>query len=172
MSEKIAERYAQALMELKNYEEISSDLKAVEQVLLQNSDFLTVLNSPSFGQDEKKALLDEVFTPYLGEKTMNFLKVLIENSRFASFHEVLKAYFKKLDVFNNIVNVEVTSAVELNENLKNKLNKKLEQKLEKNIRFEFKVDSSILAGLVIKIGDKIIDTSLKTRLEQFEKQVI
>lgn len=170
-SVKIANRYADALIALGNYDKISADLNFINEVLAQNPDFFALLDSPSLSVEKRIKLADEIFNEQVDLKTLNFLKVLIENGRFGCFEEAYRAYFEALDRVNNLVRIQVTSAIPLDDHLRWKLDEKLKAKLQKNIYLDFITDESIIAGLVIKIGDRIIDTSLKTRIKQFEKQL-
>ena len=82
------------------------------------------------------------------------------------------SYEHELDLIKGLERVEVISAVEMKENAKNRLKQKLEEKLKKSVMINFEQDSEIIAGLVIRIGDSVIDNSLRHKLEDLSKEMI
>ncbi len=99
---------------------------------------------------------------------VNFLKILVDKNRFSLFNDILSAYRETLDDINNISKVRVTSAVEMTKEAQDKLKSKLEEKLKKKVVFDMDINPDIIAGLVIKIGDNVVDMSLKHKLEDFK----
>ena len=173
----IADRYADALVQIVKdgkltYEKVSSDLDLVKQTLVQSKDLDEFLLNPIISVDDKKDILDKVFSSETDVLIINFLKVLIDKNRFEAFNEILEAYNKALDDVNNISRVGVTSAVEMSKEAQKKLKEKLEAKLKKNVILNLNVNSDIIAGLVIKIGDNVVDMSLKHKLEDLSKSIM
>lgn len=172
----IADRYSNALVNLAQegkltYGKISSDLISIKDVLTKSKDLDECLKNPVISVEAKKEIIDKVFSNDLDALIINFLKVLVDKNRFDAFDEVLQSFNKALDDINNISRVTVTSAVEMTEESKQKLKSKLEEKLKKSIVLDLDIDSSIVAGLIIKIGDNIIDMSLKHKLEDLSKSI-
>lgn len=173
----IAERYSDALVELAKegkltYDKISQDLNLINSVLTQSNDLYEFLINPIISIEDKKHIIEKVFTDEIDGLIINFLKVLVDKDRFTVFNEVLESFNKSMDDVNNISRIKVVSAVEISEDAKNKLKKKLEEKLKKNVILDLDIDSNIIAGLIIKIGDNIIDTSLKHKLEDLSKNIM
>lgn len=172
----IAERYADALVEIAKdgkltYEKISKNLNLVKEILTQSKDLDEFLTNPLISVEDKKTILDKVFTDEVDVLILNFLKVLVDKSRFASFSEILEAYNKSLDDINNISRINVTSAVKMTDEAQAKLKDKLEAKLKKKVVLDLDINKDIIAGLVIRIGDNIIDMSLKNKLEDLSKSI-
>lgn len=173
----IADRYSDALVEIAKdgkltYSKISADLGIVSEILSQSKDLDEFLTNPLISVENKKEVIEKVFTNEIDVLILNFLKVLVDKNRFFVFGEVLDSYNKSLDNINNISRVNVTSAVKMTEESKNKLKEKLEERLKKNVILDLSIDSSIIAGLIIKIGDNIVDMSLKHKLEDLSKNII
>ena len=99
------------------------------------------------------------------------MKLLVDKDRFNLIDEILESYSKDVDKQKNIQKVSVISAIELDEELKSKLINKLAQKLNKNIELETQLDKDIIAGLVIKTEDNVIDMSLKHKFEEMKKEI-
>ena len=103
---------------------------------------------------------------------MNFLKILIDKKRFQEFSQIRAAYINKLNKINNIQPVSVTSAVELTDEQKKNIIGKLEEKLKKQVQPLWNIDENIIAGLVVKINDDVIDTSLKNKINKISKELL
>lgn len=173
----VSKRYAKALIELQDAgvvtsKEIINDLKTISDTLKESPDLFEALSNPIVGIDDKKDIVDTVFQNEISTTVKNFVKVLIEKNRFSAFKYIVYAYEHELDLINGIERVEVVSAVTMREEAKHRLKKKLEEKLKKSVLINFEQDPEIIAGLVIKIGDSVIDTSLRHKLEDLSKEMI
>lgn len=172
----IAQRYSDALASIAKegkltYDKISTDIGLIESTLSQSKDLNDFLINPLISVDDKKEVLDKVFSSEIDVLVLNLLKLLVDKNRFNIFNEIISSYKKLLDDINNISRINVVSAVEMSEESKNKLKIKLEEKLKKNVILDLSIDEAIIAGLVIKIGDNIIDMSLKHKLEDLSKSI-
>lgn len=172
----VAKRYAQALVEIANegklsFDEITKNLAAIDNTLNLSPDLDEFLNNPTNSLENKKATIDEVFQAEINPLIKNFLYVLIDKNRFNTFKEIEMAYFDLVDEINNISRVVVVSAIELNQENRLKIEDKLSKKLNKQVAVNYEIDSAIMAGLVVKMGDNVIDTSLKHKLEDLEKKI-
>ena len=174
----IAERYAQSLIDLgKNndlsYVAIATDLAAIQLILNRSKDLYDALTNPLVNVDDKENIIDSVFVKDADKLIINFLKLLVERNRFNLIYDVIAKFNLLLDDVNNVARVEVVSAVSLNENEKNIILEKLSQKIrDKQISVKYSVDESIIAGLVFKLGDDVLDTSVSHRLEELQKSII
>lgn len=172
----IAKRYSDALIEIINdgkltYKKASSDLNLIESTLKQSADLDKFLTNPLISSADKKEIINRVFFEDVDAVIINFLKVLVDKDRFEAFGEIVVTYNEALDKINNLSRIQVTSAIELSEDTKNRLKNKLEAKLQKTVALDWEINSGIIAGLVIKMGDNVIDTSLKHKLEDLSKTI-
>lgn len=172
----IADRYADALVKLAQegnltFEKIKSDLNTVKDILTQSSDLKAFLINPTISADNKKEVIEKVFSNEVDLLIVNFLKILVDKNRFDAFDEVLNSYDKYLDDINNISRIQVTSAVEMSGNSQSRLKEKLETKLKKNVVLDLIINPDIIAGLIIKIGDNIVDMSLKHKLQDLSNNI-
>lgn len=174
----IAERYAQSLIDLgKNndlsYVAIATDLAAIQLILNRSKDLYDALTNPLVNVEDKENIIDSVFVKDVDKLIINFLKLLVERNRFNLIYDVIAKFNLLLDDVNNVARVEVVSAVSLNENEKNIILERLSQKIrDKQISVKYSVDESIIAGLVFKLGDDVLDTSVSHRLEELQKSII
>lgn len=172
----VAQRYSDALAQIAKegkltYSKISENLTLVTEILAQSKDLDEFLTNPVVSIEDKKEIIDKVFSDEIDILVVNFLKVLVDKERFYIFNGVVDAYKKAVDDINNISRVHVTSAVEMTQEAKDKLKTKLETKLRKSVILDLDVNAGIIAGLVIKIGDNVIDMSMKHKLEDLSKSI-
>lgn len=163
--------YANALSDLAkagliSFEEIKKDLNTVDAIITSSRDLKNVLENVTISAKIKHDITDEVFKNQINKKIINFLKILIDKNKFNEFADIKSEFENIYNEQNNIKLVEVTSAVELTKSQKTKVLKKLQAKLNKEIIADWKLDKEIIGGLIIKIGDDIINSSLKNRLEK------
>ena len=171
-----AKNYADALVKLGqdgkiSYDDIYKNLEVVKEITASSQELVNVLENPTIADDTKYSIIDEVFKNQIDVKIIDFLKILIEKKRFNEFNGIVEAYRVELDKINNIKRVEVTSAVELNEETRQRIINKLQNKLKKNVIAEWIINDEIIGGLVIKIDDDVVDSSLKNKLESLSKNL-
>lgn len=172
----IAERYAEALVSIANtgelsFEKILNELDSIKQTLVLSSDLSAVLVNPIISIENKKEILTSVFQNEISTIMLNFLKVLIDRNRFDVLDDILVVFKASIDKINNVKRIEVTSAVAMSDESSEKLKTKLETKLKASVILESQINPEIIAGLVIKIGDNVIDMSLKHKLEDLSKNI-
>jgi len=172
----ISKRYSDALVELTkstdlSYDKIYSELMIVENTLSQSPDLNDFFNNPLISVEDKKDIIDKIFTNEIDSLMVNFLKVLVDKDRFSAFEEITRTFKDAVDKVNNISRVKVTSAVNLSEEAKNRLKNKLEEKMKKIVTLDWEINPEIIAGLVIQMGDNVIDSSLKNKLEDLSKTI-
>ena len=173
----IATRYAKSLIWLANegglnYGVLHQNLQNVKEILSLTSELYDTLCNPVISINDKEDLIGCIFANDTDETIRNFLKLLVKENRFNLIYEIIKIYDNMLDKINNISKVEVLSAIELDDNLKEQIKNKLGEILKKEIIVNYNTDKSIMAGLVYKMGDNIFDTSLKGKLDKFKKAIL
>ena len=173
----IATRYAKSLIGLANegglnYGVLHQNLQNVKEILSLTSELYDTLCNPVISINDKEDLIGCIYANDTDETIRNFLKLLVKENRFNLIYEIIKIYDNMLDKINNISKVEVLSAIELDDNLKEQIKNKLGEILKKEIIVNYNTDKSIMAGLVYKMGDNIFDTSLKGKLDKFKKAIL
>ncbi len=170
---KPAKRYAKALLELSHSElpadKIYQDIKFSADTIMQNAELQSFLANPVVSKEDKKDVLQKIFNGKIDAAVLNFLFLLNENSRLEILDDICLSFKELLDEEKNILNVFVTSAIELNEGQKSALKTKLENKFNKAINPEYAINADILGGLILKINDTVIDLSIKKRIENLAK---
>ena len=168
---KVAKRYALAFAEssISDIDKAVSDMKLIKELIFENEELKTFFLHPVVSLKDKKDTIEEAFKSKLSGTSFNFIETLLDESRFGIFNTIYEVFLKESERLRNIERVEVTSAVEIEEKEKTKLVDKLKEKLSKNIFINYNLDEEILGGLVVKVEDKVIDLSLKTKFENLKK---
>ncbi len=168
---KIAKRYSHALAQSaeNNIDEILNNLKAINEVIFENADLKTFFLHPVISLKDKKETLKNALENKINVLTLNFIETLLDENRFQIFRTIYELFKKEANIIKNNQEVEIISAVNINENLKKQLEEKLKTKLNKNIIPNYTQNENIIGGFIIKIEDKIIDLSLKNKFETLKK---
>ena len=168
--QQIARRYAQAYFDLaRQAKDIPAWRSALADVvrLLTDEQVATALGDPRISQAERAHfvadLLKDVKAP-----ARNLARLLVERGRAAVIHQVLQAFDALADRESGVLRAEVTTAVAVSSQLEQRIRNELATKLGGDVQTTVRQDPSILGGLVIRIGDRVIDGSVRTRLEQLQ----
>jgi len=169
MTAGVAGRYASALFDLANeqneLDKVDSDLGKFQGLLDQSEDLSRLVKSPAFAAEEQERALGAVMDwAAIGATTGNFLKVVTRNRRLFAAEDMITTFRALLARHRGEVAAEVQSAVALTDAQLAALREKLKSSYGKDVRLDAKVDPSLLGGLVIKIGSRMFDSSLKTKL--------
>ena len=130
---------------------------------------LDLLASPSIPKDERCAVLEKAFGDVQPEHVLSFVGVLVQHGRIRELDDCVEAYTALHDEHSRLSTAYVTSAVELTEAEKAALTEKLGKKLGRTIHLECSVDASLLGGLVVNVDGKVIDGSLKHKLQEIKE---
>ncbi len=175
-SRKIALRYARALFEAAQETNemayVTENIGRLRQLYQDVPEMNAFFQNPMIPASEKRDLIETHFKQNLSPMIGNFLNILIENDRVAVLQEILEAYIEMVREKEGIVQAEVTVPVELEPKLEQKLQSTLESLFGyQQVEIKTIVDPAIIAGAVVKIGDKIIDGSYHGKLETLRRQV-
>ena len=175
MIDVIANRYAEALFQLSEEEnitkEIYNELHDVVEVIKNNKELDNVLKSPLVAKNEKTQLIEALFNNKINNDLKNFLKILVEKGRISSLKSIELTFKELLNDKHNIIEGTVISAVALTAEKVKELEETLSKKYNKNVTLENEVDQSILGGVLVRLGNTQIDGSVKTRLNNIKDQL-
>ncbi len=167
----VGNRYALAIYDiakdLNKLEEMYKELKVVMETYELNNDFKNFINHPLVKKEDKKEFVSKLFSKEFSEETINLLHYLIDKTRLSQIKSIVTEYLKIYYEKNQIVEAEATFAIEPTKDQVAKLVEKLQAKLKKEVRISTKIDKKILGGVVVRMGDQIIDASIKKEIEAF-----
>jgi F-type H+-transporting ATPase subunit delta len=166
-------RYATALFELaleeNALEKVEQDLNRFNQALDAVEDLRRLVRSPVFSADEQKRAMAAILEKMQIEGlTANFMKLIARNRRLFAAPDMIKAFRLLLARHRGQTSAEVTSALPLGEGQVRALQAALKAALHKDVQLDQKVDSSLLGGIVVKVGSRMVDSSLRTKLNSLK----
>lgn len=169
MMASVAGRYAAALFDLANDEkkvaEVEADLGKFQSLLDMSDDLKRLVASPIYSSDEQLAAIEKIAAKAgIGALVANFLKVIARNRRLFVVGDMISAFRAIVARSRGEVTAEVTSAQALDEAQLGELRSTLKASVGKDVQLKTRVDPDLLGGLVVKIGSRMIDSSLRTKL--------
>jgi F-type H+-transporting ATPase subunit delta len=172
--EEIAEVYARALFQAAQdndvVDRIHEELVQVDDALREDDDLRLFFFSPYFTSDEKKEAVGRVLEG-ADERLVNFLQLLAERHRMPLLSRVRRQFETMWAEENRLLPVSVTSAVELDESLVEDIGHRIQEQTGRRVELSSSVDPEVLGGLVVRVGNMVLDASVRSRLEQLRKQV-
>jgi ATP synthase F1 delta subunit len=172
--EEIAQVYARSLFEVaseqKKIDEIKEQLGQFADALQGDQNLQVFFFSPYFSSKEKEEGLDKALDG-ADAAFVNFLRLLIENHRMPVIFRVRRAYDRLWEEENRLLPVTITSAVELDQKTVGQIGDRIAEQTGRKVELSSQVDSDILGGIVIRVGNQVLDASVRNRLEQLRKQV-
>ena len=172
--EEIAEVYSRSLFEVAQehdvLDRVHDELGEFVDALNENRDLQVFFFSPYFSAKEKKEGIDQAVTD-ADERFLHFLEMLAERHRLPAIFRIRREYDRMWAEENKLLPVSVTTAVKLDEQVVNDIGRRIEEQTGRRIELSSTVDPGIVGGLVLQVGNMIMDASLKARLERLRKQV-
>ena len=167
----LAGRYAAALFDLadegKQLDDVAMDFRRLEEMFTQNADLRRLANSPVIRRDDQmKAMTVLLEKLDVSPLTMQFVKVLSKNRRLFALSHIITEYLSELSHRRGEIAAEVISARELSSSQQTALLEALKLALGGKVAIQQKVDHDLIGGLVVKIGSRLVDASLRTQLQK------
>jgi F-type H+-transporting ATPase subunit delta len=166
---RVARRYAAALMAAaessRSIDETAKDLRTAAEMLQVSRDLRLMMASPVVPPAKKTAVVHALLAARVSAETMSFFDLLIHKKRERHLGEIIEEFEALRDEKYGIVNVDVTSAIEFTPSQRKDLADELERYTRKKVRVRIAVDKAIKGGLVVRIGDTVLDASVRRQLE-------
>ncbi len=172
----IANRYADALLqqalEAGTLESVERDVQSLLDTLASHEEFSRIIKSPALSkEDAKNALVKILDSLGAGDAIKGLGTVLCKNRRAFALSATLKAFQDLVDIHKGIVNAEVISAIELSDTDKSSVASAVEEMVGSAVNINHKVDASIIGGLIVKVGSKMLDASVQTKLKKLKLEM-
>lgn len=171
----VARRYAEALFQVavkrNEVDEVAQSLHEVAQAVGGSRELMSALHHPLLTDEKKQAIVRGVFGGKIREDVERFLFLVIQKGRAVMLPQMVEEFDRMVDEFRGAADAEAVSAVPLSPQQTANLEAALNQKFGVQVRLKTRVDESILGGLVVRVGDKLIDGSVATRLQQMNEQL-
>lgn len=177
MAKLISKTYGEALFELAVEEEktdlLLEEIEGMERVLQDNEDLEKFLNHPKIPVEEKVKTTQEIFTGRVSKELVGFLSLIITKGRFSEIHKILTYFLDRVKEFKGIGVAYVTTPTELPEEKKEQIRKKLLATTSfKEMEMHYDIRPELIGGMQIRIGDRVVDSSIQTKLSQLQKTLL
>lgn len=176
MAKLVSKTYGDALFELaieeNKIDELFEEVTLLKSVLNDNPEFSKLMNHPKVDKEEKRAVMESVFKGRISDEITGFLEIIIANNRYSEIFTVLDYFIKQVKEYKRIGSATVTTPLPLDDNQKASVEKKLlETTSYLTMEMNYVIDESLIGGMVIRIGDKVVDSSIKTKLNDLTKEL-
>jgi ATP synthase F1 delta subunit len=172
--EEIAQVYARSLFEVAQeqdkLDEVRDQVGQFSDALSESRELQTFFFSPYFSTEEKKQGLGKALDG-AEDIVANFLAVLIENHRMPALFRIRRELDRMWQDVNQLLPVQITSAVELDDTVARRIGEEIGRQTGRKVELSSNVDPDMLGGIVVRVGNSILDASIRTRLERLRKQV-
>lgn len=173
---KVSKRYAKALLSLGmedgRFQEYGKELQDFSSFYASHQELNQAISNPAFTLEERKRLLRALLARSVYSETIrNFLSLILDKNRIRSIEEINAFYGQLTDEVSNTVRADVVVPRPLSAEAENKLGKALEQMTAKKVRMAIRQDDRLLGGIVVKIGDLVVDGSVKTQVQGIKESL-
>jgi F-type H+-transporting ATPase subunit delta len=172
--EEIAEVYGRALFEVAKendvLDRVHDELGEFADAMAGDRNLQVFFFSPYFSSEEKKEGVKRIVSD-ADERMLNFLELLAERHRMPALFRIRRSFDAMWADENKLLPVTVTSAVELDEELVNSIGERIEQQTGRRVELSSNIDPDVLGGLQVRVGNMVLDATVRNRLEQLRKQV-
>lgn len=176
MAKLVGKTYGDALFDLAVSEgrtdELLAEVRGVSQILKENDDLSRLMEHPKIVKEEKLSILDQIFKGRVSDELLGLMRMLLLKDHYREMDAVFAYFIDQVKEYKNIGTAYVTSALPLSEEQKSQVLEKL-LSTTKYVSFEmhYTVDAGLIGGMVIRIGDRVVDNSIRTRLTSLSREL-
>ena len=177
MAKLISKTYGDALFELAVEDDkvdvLLEEIEQLQKILAENVDFGRLMNHPKIIKEEKIKVAENGFKGRISEELFGFLTIIISKDRYREIDEILEYFVAKVKEYKGIGIAMVTTAVPLKESQCKEVEKKLLDTTKyQSMEMHYDVDASLIGGMVIRIGDRVVDSSISTKLNELQRNLL
>ena len=176
MAKLVSKTYGDALFETAiesgRLDEYFEEAKGLVEVIKTNGDLIRLMNHPKVSKEDKITVLENCFGNNLSKEMLGLLHLVVTKDRFSQIQEILQTFLVQVKEYKNIGLAKVISPMELTKEQKDRIREKLLE-TTKYVEFEieYETDPELIGGLVIRIGDRVVDSSIRTKLQGLSRDL-
>lgn len=176
MAKLVSKTYGDALFELAMEEQsmdvMAEEAKVILEAFSENSDLVKLLNHPKIVKEEKITVVENIFKGRASDHMVGFLTLIVEKDRHNELEAIIQYFLNRVREEKNIGVAYVTSAVSLQDSQKEQIRQKLLQTMKyEEFEMIYKVDKNLIGGLIIRVGDRVVDSSIRSRIDNLSKEL-
>lgn len=169
MAKLVSKTYGDALFELavedNRTDSMLQEIEMVQSVLKENGDFEKILIHPEIPMQKKLQVIETVFKGHISDALTGFLRIVVTKGRYKDLPDIFAYFIARVKEYRKIGVAEVISAVPLSESQKDRIERKLlDTTRYETMEIDYKVDESKIGGLMIRIGDRVVDSTIQSNL--------
>ncbi len=177
MAKLVSKTYGEALFSIAMEEDRGlSYLKEVEEILKilrENPEFDKMMLHPAIPKKEKLDLVEQAFGGRASQELTGFLKIVVQKERYSEIQEIFQYFIDKVKEVQKIGIAHVTTAAELSEKQKDQVQARLlETTAYRTMEMHYQVDPGLIGGMIIRIGDRVVDSSIRSKLNDLTRQLL
>ncbi len=177
MAKLISKTYGEALYELaieeNKVDSFAEEIALLRGILADSRELNSLMNHPKIAKEEKLQVMKRVFEGRLDAQLLGFLSLIITKDRYSEVDNILRYFLDQVKELKGIGVAHVASAEPLKEEQKQQIvDKLLETTGYQQMEMHYAVDSGLIGGIVIRIGDRVVDSSIRTKLEELQKSLM
>ncbi len=177
MAKLISKTYGDALFELAVEEDkvdvLLEETSQLQDILAGNDEFGRLMNHPKIIKEEKIQVAKNVFEGRISDELLGLLTIVISKDRYRDIDAILDYFVAEVKRYKGIGVATVTTAVPLKDDQCKKIEQKLLETTEySKMEMHYKLDETLIGGMVIRIGDRVVDSSIKTKLSELQKELL
>lgn len=177
MAKLIAKTYGDALFELalenNNLDAISNDVVVVASVFNENPELFKLMIHPKIEKSEKCQVMENILKGKVADEIAAFFDIIIKKDRYGDLPDILDYFLARVKEYKSIGTAFVTTATALNDEQKSKVETRLLDTTNyEKMEITYSEDASLIGGMVIRIGDRVVDSSIKTKLYELTKDLV
>jgi F-type H+-transporting ATPase subunit delta len=177
MAKLISKTYGDALLEIANEEKkvdlLLEEVTAVMEILKDNPEFSKLMNNPRISVDEKQTVMSNVFEGRISKELMGFFSMIVNKGRYDHIDEILTYFQDEVKKIKGIGVAFVTTPLELSDAQKKNVEKKLLDTAGfKQMEMHYDIDPSLVGGMRIRIGDRVVDSSIHTKILKMQQDMM
>ncbi len=177
MAKLVSKTYGEALYEVAaeagKTKELMEEIRCVVQILASNPAFDELMRHPGIPKQEKLQVVENVFKGRLSEELTGLLEIVVSKERYTDLPAIFAYFTDRVKEEQRIGMAYVTTAVELSENQKDQVKDKLlKTSGYASMEMHYQVDATIIGGMIIRMNDRVVDSSVRTKLEGLKKQLL
>lgn len=177
MAKLVSKTYGEALFELAIEEQvldtITEEVEAVQKAFLDNEELIKLLNHPKIDKEEKIKVIETIFKGRVSDSLVGFLVLIVEKDRYNEMEQIFEYFLNKVLEYKNIGVVYVSSATLLTKQQQKQIESRLlEVTKYVQLQMHYTVEESLIGGMIIRIGDRVVDSSIKTKLKKMEQELL